>query len=65
MGENKRFRKQIRGWEKQIARHEAKIAREMRKDFPNSAYIEGWEKEIRGWQQQIEQRLERLKKKRN
>lgn len=46
MGRNKRLRKQIAGLERQIAKHELKIASEYAKDYPDARGIAKWRDDI-------------------
>ena len=58
MGENKRIRKQIEGYERQVRLHRDKIREERAKRSPDRQLNAKWEKEIYGFQTIIA-RLER------
>jgi len=59
MGRNKQIRARIKGLERQVRAHQAKIRRELNKKHPDLGLIRHWQKEIEAWQRQ----LERLKSK--
>jgi hypothetical protein len=47
MGENKKLRKQIASWLKQIDKHEEKIATELLRPNPDEGSVRKWRKDIR------------------
>lgn len=53
MGTNKDLRKKISGWQKQIAKHQDKIAGELEKPTPNLERANKWGKDIRIFENEI------------
>ncbi len=60
MGENKKLRKQIAGWLKQIDKHEAKIAAELEKPNPNHERVAKRRKDVRIFESNIAKAARRL-----
>lgn len=62
MGENKKFKKQISGHEKQISIHHGKIESELKKQVPNYERIGHWETEIKTLKENIDKLIRKLEK---
>ena len=62
MGDNKKYRKQILGHEKQVAVHLEKIHNELKKPVPDFNTIQHWKAEIQTFQDNIEDLLRKLQK---
>src|SRR5690349_19591451 len=53
MGKNKENRTKLGGLERQIARHEAKIAQERCRFNPDQGLIKHWQTELKAWKARI------------
>ncbi len=60
MGRNKQIRARIKGLERQVQAHEAKIRRELKKKHPDRGLIRHWRKEIEAWRRQLERLRSKL-----
>jgi hypothetical protein len=62
LGRNKKLRSRLKGLQKQIAEHQAKMEEEWKRFSPSPDVIAGWKREIAGWKKEAERILRRLRR---
>jgi ubiquinone biosynthesis protein UbiJ len=62
MGRNRDLRRKITGLQRAIAKHEAKVQRELLEPHPDESLIAHWLDEIDAWKRQVAHLSRRLKR---
>jgi hypothetical protein len=62
MSRNKKIRKRIAGWERELREHQEKIEMERARPTPNTDRITHWESEVQSFKKRINRLLRRLRR---